>query len=90
MEIRDPRSVGRSSTCPDCGKDLKICLNCDFYDQNAHWECRESISERVAEKDRGNFCDFFRFSGKPFAGNSGKDDKAYKARSDLKNLFGDE
>jgi len=53
--------VYRSSRCPSCENDLKICWNCRFYDPSAHWECRETVSERVADKDRANFCDGFRF-----------------------------
>jgi predicted RNA-binding Zn-ribbon protein involved in translation (DUF1610 family) len=36
---------GRGDTCPFCGSDLKVCLNCRFYDK----------------KDRANFCDYFEF-----------------------------
>ena len=36
-----------SSTCPSCGKDLKICLNCRFYSPGAHWDCSETIDELV-------------------------------------------
>lgn len=56
--------VYRSSKCPACGNDLKICRNCRFYDPSAHWECRETISERVSDKDSANFCDGFRFDPK--------------------------
>jgi len=59
-EIAPP--VYRSSECPSCGKDLKICLNCEFYSENSHRECRETIPEAVREKDRSNYCDFFRLN----------------------------
>jgi len=54
--------IYRSSECPQCGKDSKICLNCHFYSETSHWECRESISEAVREKDRSNYCDYFKLS----------------------------
>jgi len=53
--------VYRSSKCPSCGNDLKVCLNCQFYDPSAHWGCRETVGERVSDKERANFCDGFRF-----------------------------
>lgn len=56
--------VYRSSKCPSCGNDLKICRNCRFYDPSAHWECRETVAERVADKDSANFCDGFRFDAR--------------------------
>lgn len=48
--------------CPACGSDIHICLNCDFYDANAYRQCRESIKEPVQNKEKANYCDFFRAS----------------------------
>lgn len=52
---------GRTETCPACGADLRCCLNCTFYDEAAYNNCREGQAERVLQKDRANFCEFFRF-----------------------------
>lgn len=52
--------VGRGDECDGCGADLRVCLNCAFYDASAYNECGEPSAERVLEKDKGNFCDFFR------------------------------
>ena len=46
--------------CPACGGDLHICLNCEFYDRNAYQQCRESTKEPVLDKEKANYCDFFR------------------------------
>jgi ssDNA-binding Zn-finger/Zn-ribbon topoisomerase 1 len=46
--------------CPACGRDLHICLNCEFYDANAYRQCRETVREPVKDKDKANYCDFFR------------------------------
>ncbi len=51
--------VFRSTICPGCGKGVKVCLNCKFYLPGSHWDCRETISELVREKDLVNFCDFY-------------------------------
>jgi hypothetical protein len=56
------RKAGRSETCPHCGADLHVCLNCCFYNPGAYNECREPQAERVVEKKRSNFCDFFHFA----------------------------
>lgn len=53
--------VYRSTKCPSCGNDVKICRNCRFYDPSAHWECRETVAERVSDKEAANFCEGFRF-----------------------------
>lgn len=60
-EIADDYFVGRQALCPSCGSDLHCCLNCSFYDVGAYNDCREPQAERVLDKTRSNFCDFFRF-----------------------------
>ena len=51
---------GRQDTCQSCGRDTKVCKNCDFYDVSAYNECKENQAERVVEKEKSNFCDYFR------------------------------
>lgn len=53
--------VGRREACPFCGTDLHCCLNCVFYAPRAYNACREPQAERVLEKGRSNYCDFFAF-----------------------------
>ncbi len=38
---------------------MHACLNCEFYDPTCHNECRETMAERVVDKDRANFCEYF-------------------------------
>ena len=59
LEIKTP--VGRKDACPSCGSDLRCCLNCIFHEPGAYNECREPQAERVVEKERSNFCDYFVF-----------------------------
>jgi hypothetical protein len=80
--------IYRNTQCPECGKELKICLNCRFYDPGAHWECRETIPEPVRDKERANFCDYFSYVLR----NTGEEkdrEKQTKARADFDSLFGD-
>lgn len=79
--------VYRNTECYNCGKDAKVCLNCKFYSPGSHWDCNETISETVGEKDRANFCDFFELTSnfKGFSDNN-KEDKAKKS---FDSLFGD-
>lgn len=51
--------IGRRDECPHCHADLHVCLNCQFYDSAVYNECHESNAERVLEKDRSNYCDYF-------------------------------
>jgi hypothetical protein len=63
---------GRSETCSQCGADLRCCFNCRFYDQKAYNQCRENQAERVLDKDRGNFCDYFSFQDSSSAAAGGR------------------
>jgi len=87
VEIDEKMQIFRSSTCPSCDKDLKICYNCRFYSAGAHWNCLESIPEPVRDKDRSNFCDYFQF--KESGGRPSSREKTKKAQQDFQKLFGD-
>ncbi|MDH5680059.1 MAG: hypothetical protein OEZ36_00610 [Spirochaetota bacterium] len=52
---------GRQESCSHCGADLRICHNCVFHDGSSYNECREPQAERVLDKDKSNFCDYFTF-----------------------------
>jgi len=80
--------VYRSTTCAACGRDLKICLNCRFYSPGAHWDCLESITDPVADKERANFCEFFQFKDAARGAGPGRQEKPAKAREDFRKLFG--
>lgn len=50
---------GRADTCRACGWDSRACKNCEFFDLPSNNQCRESQADRVVEKERSNFCDYF-------------------------------
>lgn len=52
----------RQDTCPSCHKDLRVCKNCSFYDANSHWECKEHVQDHVIDKEKANFCDYFKLN----------------------------
>jgi len=77
--------VSRSDQCPYCGSDLHCCLNCEFYDPCAHNRCREPQAEYVSDREKANFCDYFRFR-------SAEEDRAQmeakeKAKAEWEALF---
>jgi hypothetical protein len=57
IEIKE--RVGFRDTCPACDRPLHVCLNCEFYDPAYNNQCRETQAERVVDKDRANFCEYF-------------------------------
>ena len=84
-----PERIYRNTICESCGADAKVCLNCGFLDESAQWQCRETIPEAVREKDRANFCDYFRPATRPRGGGSASS-SGEQARDAFSKLFGDE
>lgn len=56
--------IGRSEDCPKCGISLRCCRMCGFYDKNAYNECSEPMAERILDKEKANFCDYFKLGEK--------------------------
>lgn len=61
LELPHGGKVGRTASCDSCRADLHVCLNCRHYDKASYNECREPQADRVLDKDRSNFCDYFAF-----------------------------
>jgi len=36
---------------------------CHFYDTSSYNECKEPMANRVLDKEKANFCDFFKLAG---------------------------
>ena len=72
-----------------CRADLRVCLNCPSYDLRAAEQCRERRAELVPEKASGNFCEYFEFARRAWAGGEMKMSCEEAARANLKKLFGD-
>jgi hypothetical protein len=78
--------IGRRDICEGCGADLHACRQCAFYDVHVADQCREPSADKVADKEAGNFCDFFRLSVNVPVVSSGADPAA-EARRKLEELF---
>jgi hypothetical protein len=76
----------RLEECRTCGAELHVCKLCEWYSIAVAKHCREPIAEEVKDKERANFCDYF----KPRPGAHVPADVAAssKARTDLDALFG--
>jgi hypothetical protein len=59
IEIVSGDRVGFRDECPGCGRALHSCRNCNFYDPSYNNSCRETMAERVVDKERFNFCEYF-------------------------------
>ena len=72
-----------------CRADLRVCLNCQFYDPRAAYQCRERRAEPVLEKNVGNFCEYFEFARREWTPRTVKNSREEAAREQLKKLLGD-
>lgn len=78
--------ISRGDECSHCGADIHCCLNCANYDPYAHNRCREPQAEWVSNREKANFCDFFRPANLT-AGGQPKKPAASDAKSAFDNLF---
>ncbi len=73
--------------CEACGHELHSCAHCSFYKPGAYRDCAETVPDEVRDKDRMNFCEWFKPSATlPGAGAGGK--KAAEAKDRFSGLFG--
>ena len=77
--------VGRRDTCPECGADLRCCRQCRHHDRSQPNECREPQAERVLDRTRANFCDYFAVAAEPTVPTAGT--SATGSREALERLF---
>ena len=77
--------ISRNATCSKCKSDLRCCFNCKFFDKQSYNECKEPQADRVVDKDRSNFCDYFSLREGQFSGKNSEDKN--KKLSELDNLF---
>ncbi len=83
-----PLPLSRRDQCPDCSADLHVCKMCIYFDVAVPRKCREDGAEDVTEKERSNFCDWFKPSDEAFDPN--RKSAADEAEDALAALFGDD
>jgi hypothetical protein len=75
----------RLEECRQCQAELHVCRMCEWYSVSVAKHCREPVAEEVKDKQRANFCDYFKPRPNAHQPASGE---AAKARGDLEALFG--
>lgn len=78
----------RYEECPMCKADLHVCLACRHYAPQLSDNCREDRADFVLDKDKANFCDYFKANPKPYQEKDTAESNA--ARHKLAELFGDD
>lgn len=78
----------RAELCPACNADLHVCKMCGFFNPSVADACEETIATAVSNKERSNYCEYFKPSVRAYKGAT--DDAATRARNELEQLFGDQ
>jgi hypothetical protein len=76
----------RLEECRTCSAELHVCKLCEWYSVSVAKQCREPIAEEVKDKERANFCDYFK--PRPHAYAKADVTASSRARADLDALFG--
>lgn len=80
LSLASGQDIGRSEECPKCFTSLRCCRMCGFYDKNAYNECSEPMAERILDKEKANFCDYYKL-GEKGSENNAKNDALAKANA---------
>ena len=78
--------LSRFDHCRGCKAALHACRLCEFYKTTVAKQCREPIAEEVKDKERANFCDYFK--PRPGAHVQRNQQEVDQARAALEALFG--
>lgn len=76
----------RLEECRQCHAELHVCKLCEWYSTSVAKHCREPIAEEVKDKERANFCDYFKPRDNAYS--TKNTDAAAKAQAELDSLFG--
>lgn len=63
---------------------MHVCRNCEHYDPGLYNQCRETMAERVIDKQTANFCEYYR----PRRDSDSRPAAKSDARARLDALFG--
>ena len=85
-ELNPP--ISRQDECPNCAVYLHVCRMCEHFDPDVPKQCTEDDAEEVFEKERLNFCEWYKPD--PNAFDPERAAEEVRARSDLAALFGDD
>ena len=78
----------RYEECSLCKTDLHVCIACKSYNPRLSEGCNEDRADFILDKDKANFCDYFRVNPRAHKKQGNADAKV--ARTKLAELFGEE
>ncbi len=62
IEFEDGTLISRGEECPHCYANIRSCRMCRFYSEKSYNECAEPSADRIIDKEKANFCDFYQLT----------------------------
>lgn len=82
--------MSRREVCGACGADQHVCKMCVFFNGSGRGGCKEDRAEWLSDRERANFCDYFKPCEKGADSGSNTYSANEQALAELADLFGDE
>lgn len=79
--------ITRRDECPVCHTELHVCRMCRHFDPHITGQCGHDYADPPRERERANFCDYFKLLKKAFR--PIEKSKSMVAKAELAALFGD-
>ena len=74
LDLTEGEKILRHEECGHCQASLYCCKMCVHYDTHSYNECREPLAERIVDKEKANFCSYFKISDQGAGQGKSKDD----------------
>lgn len=85
LSLEAGQKVSKNEECEYCYASIHSCRMCNFYDASAYNQCREPSAERIVEKEKANYCDYFVLQAHSPNGDEQKSELLNKFNSLFKN-----
>jgi hypothetical protein len=85
LGLEPAQKIGKNEECEYCYASIHSCRMCSFYDAKAYNQCREPSAERIVEKEKANYCDYFVLQSHCADGNEQLSENLNKFNSLFKN-----
>jgi len=79
--------LSRRDECPECAVHVHVCRMCIYFAVNVPKQCREDDAEEVTDKEKVNYCEWFKPSNNAF--DPAWAARAGRAKGELAALFGE-
>lgn len=74
LDLTKDSKISRQEECPHCMTSLHCCKMCKFFDPTSYNDCKEPMAPRVVDKEKANYCDFYRITSPESSAKTSKED----------------